>query len=106
MTAIKPVHLAVAVALGAAGWLAFTATRNTGPVGDRQQRALTELEAPVQDFREHLAHITELVQPVFTAHRFPDRTCPGTNEVIHNGFTARYAPQDPQLAALPAEQAW
>lgn len=106
MTTIKPAHIAAVVALGAAGWLAFTATRAGGPVGDRQQRALTELEAPAQDFKEHLAHITELVEPVFTAHRFPDRTCPGTNEVIHNGFTARYVVPDPQMAALPAESAW
>lgn len=106
MTTIKPPHVAIAIAAAAAGWVAFTATRAAGPAGSPPQKALTELEGPVQDFQEHLAHITELFEPVFTQHRYPDRTCPGTNETIHNGFTARYAPQDPQLAALPAEQAW
>jgi hypothetical protein len=103
---ITPAHVAVAAAIGALGVLAWTATRSAGPVPDRQG-PFTELEAPAQNFVSHLAHLSEfLVAPVFTPHRFPDRTCPGTTQTIHQGFAPRYALPDPQLAALPAEEPW
>src|SRR5215510_2305906 len=96
--------LAAGFGVGAALVLAYAGTRRIGPVD--APVPFTELEAPVQNFASHLAHITELADPVFTPHRFPDRTCPGITQTIHQGFVVRTAPLDPQLAALPAEQAW
>jgi hypothetical protein len=102
---ITPATLAVAAAVGAAAVIAWTATRAVGPVD--KPNMLTELEGPAQDFQDHIAHPLEmLIEPVFTPHRFPDRTCPGTTQTIHQGFTPRYAIPDPQVAALPAEAAW
>jgi hypothetical protein len=103
---LKPRHLAAAAAIGAAGVLAYTATRAVGPVPWKPGK-LTELEGPVQNLQEHLAHAAELLtEPVLTPHRFPARTCPGTTQTIHQGFAPLYALQDPQLAAMPAEEPW
>src|SRR5262249_9979305 len=98
------VYAAAGLGLGAALVLAYAGTRKIGPVD--APVPFTELEAPVQNFASHLAHITELTDPVFTPHRFPDRTCPGITETIHQGFAVHTALLGPQLAALPAEQAW
>jgi hypothetical protein len=104
---LNPAHVAAAAAIGGLGVLAWTATRSVGPVDVDRPNKLTELEAPVQNFVSHLAHLSEfLVTPVFTPHRFPDRTCPGTTETIHQGFAPRYAISDPQVAAMPAEEPW
>jgi len=102
---LTPAHLAAAAAAAAAAVLAWTATRSAGPVA--QPAALTELQAPAQDLKSHLVHPAEfLTAPVFTVHRFPDRTAPGTNQTIHQGFAPRYKVADPQVAALPAEEPW
>lgn len=102
---ITPKHVAVAVAIFAAGGLFYAGTRQAGPV--RLVGPLTELEGPSQDFQEHLAHGSELLtEPVMVPHRYPQRTAPGTTETIHQGFAPLYAIPDPQVAALPAESAW
>lgn len=102
---LTPASAAVAAAVAAAAVLAYTATRAVGPVD--AQGPLTELEAPAQNFTSHLARAAELLTaPVFTPHRFPDRTCPGTTQTIHQGFAPQYAIPDPQVAALPAEEPW
>lgn len=108
-TTITPQQVAVAVAIGAAVVLAYTATRSVGPVatGTGPQNPLTELEGPVSDFQEHLAHASELLtQPVMLPHRYPARTAPGTTRTMHQGFAPLYALPDPQIAALPTEKPW
>jgi hypothetical protein len=105
---LGPEHLAVAAAAAAVGWLFYTATRAAGPFPPVDRAGpLTELEAPAQNFVTHLARAGELLAaPVKVPHRYPDQTCPGITVTMHQGFVPFYRLPDPQLAALPAEQAW
>lgn len=105
---LGPAHVAAAAAAAAAVYLAYTATRAAGPVPPVDRPGLyTELEAPAQNFVSHLARAGELLtRPVLTPHRFPDRTCPGTTQTIHQGFAPLFVIPDAQAAALPAEKAW
>lgn len=107
MADLKPKHLAVLAAIGAAGVLFYTATRSVGPVQSESTHRATEQESPAQDFQDHLAHAGELLTaPVMVPHRYPAQTCPGTTQTMHQGFAPHYAISDPQVAALPAEEAW
>lgn len=100
--------LAVAAAAAAAVLLGYAATRAAGPVPAADRPGpLTEIEGPAQNFAAHLASAAELlVAPVLTPHKYPPRTCPGTNMTIHNGWAPLYRVPDPEVASAPAEAAW
>lgn len=105
---LRPEHVLLAAAAAAAGWLFYTGTRAAGPVPSVDRAGpLTEIEAPAQNFVDHLARAGELLNPpVRVPHRYPPQTCPGITVTMHQGFVPFYRLPDPQLAALPAEQAW
>jgi hypothetical protein len=90
------------IGLGAAGAVAWIATRAAGPV---QMTQYTELrEGPLH---EHLVTAAELgAVPATARHHYPDRVAPGTSALVQKGFAPLYRPCDPVVAALPAEKAW
>lgn len=103
LKAPPPAVIAAAAVVAGLVWAAHRA----GMLRTFPQGALTELEAPAQNFAEHLAHASELLTaPVFLPHRYPDRTAPGTTRTMHQGFAPLYRLPDPQIAALPAEEPW
>lgn len=95
-------HAAAVLALAAAAALAWAATRNTGPIP--QARYSEDLAGPLM---EHMVSEAEqITQPVLTQHRYPRMVAPAISSVIQQGYTPLYQIPDPQVAALPAEQAW
>lgn len=89
------IGLAVIMAAFVISWAAEGAT----PRRLYWQKALTEHEAPSQDFYEHLATVRELLQrPVFVPVTYPQRTAPGITATMHQGFrTATWQVSDPEL---------
>lgn len=100
---IKAVHGLAVVGVIAAGGLFYAATRTTGPV---PMPRFTETRSP-GPLQEHLITAEELTaSPVFVPHAYPSRIAHGISQVVSYGFAPLYGIDDPQVAALPAEQAW
>lgn len=95
-------HAVAGLGLLVAGGIAYLATRSAGPV---QLTPFTELrEGPLQ---QHVVTTDGLLtQPVNVPHHYPARVGPGITRVISQGFAPLWQIPDPQVAALPAEQAW
>lgn len=99
-------HVAAGALLLAAGGLALLATRGAGPV---QLTKYVELRrGPLQ---EHLVSVDELnMGRGFSAPRYPmhypGTVAAGITGLVKDGFTPLWQIPEPQIAPLPAEQAW
>lgn len=102
MTRNTAITVITGIGLGAAAAIAYLATRTAGPV---QLTRYTECRQGT--IQPHLVTEADLLTaPARTRHHYPVRVAPALVGVIANGFAPLYAPPDPQIAALPAEEAW
>ena len=103
MDRLTPAAAIAGVALLGAGVLAYLATRSAGPV---PMPAFTEQRGG-GPLMEHLITEAELISsPVYVPHHYPPRVAHGISQVVSHGFSPLYQAPDPQVAALPAEEAW
>jgi hypothetical protein len=100
---LTPWHIALGLGLSAAAAMAFGATRGVGSV-----KGMTKFtESRGGGLQEHLVTKEELgLVPAEPQMHYPAQVAPGLNMLITQGFAPLYQIPDPQIAALPAEQAW